>query len=487
MDALQSSKLSDGIDAPLWMFWKRRRYVVVMMTFLGCTVMYTMRVAMSIAIVAMTENRTISLENGTVEYEQAFDWSSSIRGHVLSSFFYGYMLTQVPAGILANRFGATNLVGIGMGITAVLTLLTPLCACAGFGWLIANRVLQGMAQGVCIPSIHTGWSKWAPPSERSRMVLFTFAGVFVGTIISMLLTGVVSNLWGWQSAFYIFGSIGCLWFVAWFLTVRPTPEKDPFITIKEKDFILQSLGITEGESDKYNHPWKGILTSKAVYAIIVAGFCQNWGFYNMMTQLPTFLKEALHFEVQATGSISALPYLAMGITLSIAGYLADWFQIKGIMTTTQVRRNFNCLSFLTQAIVMTIGAFILKPIPTIACITLAVSMGAFAWSGYAVNHLDLSPKSAGVMMGITNTVSTLAGIIAPVVTGSLTTHHRHDEWRQVFYITAVVNVIGLVVYWCWASGELQPWSLEVQERNRLGKSGGAQEKKGYENRLSIVD
>lgn len=55
------------------MFWKRRRYVVVMMTFLGCTVMYTMRVAMSIAIVAMTENRTISLENGTIGYV-SFAW-----------------------------------------------------------------------------------------------------------------------------------------------------------------------------------------------------------------------------------------------------------------------------------------------------------------------------------------------------------------------------------------------------------------------------
>lgn len=47
------------------MFWKRRRYVLVMMTFLGCTVMYTMRVAMSIAIVAMTENRTVVREDGT--------------------------------------------------------------------------------------------------------------------------------------------------------------------------------------------------------------------------------------------------------------------------------------------------------------------------------------------------------------------------------------------------------------------------------------
>ncbi|EDS29565.1 sialin [Culex quinquefasciatus] len=484
MDAVQSSKLCDGIDAPRWMFWRRRRYVVVLLAFLGCMVMYTMRVTLSIAIVAMTENRTVSRGNDTVEYVQAFDWSSSVRGHVLSSFFYGYLVTQVPAGVLANRFGATNIVGTGLGITAVLTLLTPLSAYGGVGWLIVNRVLQGMAQGVTIPCLHIVWSKWAPPNERSRMVLFTFAGVFVGTIISMTLTGFVAKLWSWESAFYIFGTAGCVWFVAWFAVVRPSPEGDRFITLREKEFILKSLGIVEGVPEKIKHPWKGILTSKAVYATIVAGFCQSWGFYNMLTQMPSFLRDALHFEVQSSGSISALPYAAMGIALGIAGYLADWFQIRNILTTTQVRRNFNCLSFITQAAFMTTGALILRAVPTIICITVAIAMGAFAWSGYGVNALDLSPKSAGVIMGIVNSVSTLAGIIAPVVTGLLTSNKTADEWRLVFFITAGVNMVGFVVYWFWASGELQPWSIEVQERKRV--ENGA-DKKGFDNRLSVED
>lgn len=91
MDAVQSSKLwfgllagvddvtidlciliSDGIDAPRWMFWKRRRYIVVLMAFLGCLVMYAMWVAMSIAVVAMTEKRAISFQNGTVGYVSLF-------------------------------------------------------------------------------------------------------------------------------------------------------------------------------------------------------------------------------------------------------------------------------------------------------------------------------------------------------------------------------------------------------------------------------
>ena len=59
---------SDGIDAPLWMFWKRRRYIVVFMAFLGFFNVYSLRVNLSVAIVAMTENRTVHYENGTVGY-----------------------------------------------------------------------------------------------------------------------------------------------------------------------------------------------------------------------------------------------------------------------------------------------------------------------------------------------------------------------------------------------------------------------------------
>lgn len=53
------------------------------------------RINLSVGIVAMTENRTIEHANGTVSYEQYFDWDSKQQGLILSSFFYGYICTQV--------------------------------------------------------------------------------------------------------------------------------------------------------------------------------------------------------------------------------------------------------------------------------------------------------------------------------------------------------------------------------------------------------
>lgn len=76
-----------------------------------------------------------------------------------------------------------------------------------------------------------------------------------------------------------------------------------------------------------------------MYAISASHFAENWGFYTLLTQLPTFLKDTLGFKLEKAGFLSASPYLAMGLLLGISGYLADMCQIKGYLTTTQVNEH----------------------------------------------------------------------------------------------------------------------------------------------------
>lgn len=71
-------------------FWRRKRYLVIFLSFLGFGNLFTMRANLSVAIVAMTENVTIiNEETGTEEWTQEFEWDSKQRGFALSSFFYG--------------------------------------------------------------------------------------------------------------------------------------------------------------------------------------------------------------------------------------------------------------------------------------------------------------------------------------------------------------------------------------------------------------
>ena len=83
---------------------------------------------------------------------------------------------QIPGGILAERFGGKWIFGIGSILTALFTLLTPVCANAGKGYLIANRILMGLSEGVTFPVMHSMIARWIPPTERSRLGALIWAG-----------------------------------------------------------------------------------------------------------------------------------------------------------------------------------------------------------------------------------------------------------------------------------------------------------------------
>jgi ACS family sodium-dependent inorganic phosphate cotransporter len=242
------------------------------------------------------------------------------------------------------------------------------------------------------------WSKWAPPFERSRMVVAAFTGNYVGIVISLPVSGILAA-WRWESVFYVFGAIGCVWTVFWLILIKKSPGKDPHITDGERNYIEYTLSKQTMDKE-VKTPWKAIFTSTAVWAIIAAQFSEGWGFFTLQTQLPQFLKDVLKYDIAKSGIISAIPYISMSIMLQISGYLADWVQIKGYLTTGQTRRYFNCLAFIAQTICMMLAAFFLQPAASITFITLGVALASFAYSSFSVNYLDIAPQFAGLLIEI---------------------------------------------------------------------------------------
>ena len=95
---------------------------------------------------------------------------------ILGAFFYGYILTQIPGGILAGKYGGKWLFGIGLFMTALLTLLTPVAANWGTVPFIILRVLEGLFEGVTFPAMHAMMAKWIPNEERGKLGSFIWAG-----------------------------------------------------------------------------------------------------------------------------------------------------------------------------------------------------------------------------------------------------------------------------------------------------------------------
>ncbi|XP_050431830.1 vesicular glutamate transporter 1-like [Adelges cooleyi] len=459
MNSLPSERVSCCDGQPP--FWRQRRNLVGFLAFLGFFNIYTLRVNLSVAIVAMTSS--------TDNQKSEFDWGPELRGAILSSFFYGYITTQLAGGLMASKFGGVRMIGYGVLNTALLTVITPIVARYSVYAVLVLRVVEGFFEGVTYPSIHAVWSRWAPPVERTRLGSFAFSGSFVGTVVGYPACGWLAEHYGWPSTFYVPGVVAIVWCAVWLTCISESPAQDKYISAQERMYIEDAIGpVDKSQSDFKNYPWKSILTSMPFWAIVCAHFCENWGFYTLLTQLPSFMHDVLKFELGKGSLLSALPYFVMAITLQVAGFFVDWLRKKKVFTTTQVRKIFNCGAFISQTLFMTLAAKSTSAAMSVTCLTLAVGLGAFAWTAFSVNHLDVAPQYASVLMGLSNTVATIPGIVSPMLAGLIVQHKSAEEWQWVFLIASGMYMFGAVFYGLFASGDLQPWA-----RSKIDKDHGS--------------
>ncbi|XP_064597743.1 sialin-like [Liolophura sinensis] len=461
-----------------------KRHILALISCGGFAVVYALRVNLSVALVAMVNNteykKTVHFrnitntsdgecpnlepQNSTFSWAEQgeFSWDPKVQGVILGSFFYGYVTTQLIGGCLADKFGGKWLYGVGILTTSVLTIFTPLAARTSPYLLIGIRVLEGIAEGVTYPAMYSMWSKWAPKLEMSFLIALSNAGGPIGTILSFPISGLLCEYGfggGWPSVFYIFGSIGCLWFVLWSLLAYNSPAVHPTISAEEKHYIQSSLGNTKHRQNM-RVPWKQIIFSRPVIALNITTLCGAWGFYTVLTCIPTYMKEILKLDMTQNGLISALPYAVNFVVSVFSGYLADFLRKKQIFSTTSTRKLLSALGLLIQAIGI-VGVTLVgcdRPM-VILLLTLSVGFGGIVSGGYSINQLDLAPDLTGIIMGISNTFGTIPGIVGPFVAGVITnTGQSRQEWDMVFFISASVSTVGLLVYTLFGSGEEQPWS-----------------------------
>lgn len=424
---------------------------------IGISLVAAISVTFSVAVVAM---------------EAAdFTWSPHEKGVILSALFYGFIVTQIPGGLLVRVVPANIVFGIGVLGACVFTWFTPLVA-TNFLALVTFKVIEGLFMGVTFPSMISLMNNWAPPLERSRMILIAVAGNYFGPVISMPLAGILCDHFGWKCVFIFVGISGVIWFIPFIYFVRECPEKDKCISETEVHHILKSIETYQGHhvtcvrTDKQQAiPWFKILTSIPFWGIIIANFTLSWGAHTLATQMPTYLNDVNpELRMSLTGFFSMFPALMTGLLNPVAGYLADLAQESKFLTTLQVRQIFTCVAFVSQCGFMLLSALLITNLyASITLLSVGEGLAAFALCGFGVNYLDIAPQYSGVLLGISNTIGTLAGVISPLITGTIVKTQTDTEWQIVFVITASIYFVGAIVYWFTASGELQDWAQEKNE------------------------
>ena len=137
------------------------RYGLAFLVFLGTLVNYSTRVNLNIAILEMVRNHTSLCPNDTsvnsvtnpTNGQTVFCWSAWQQGYVKTAFYYGYPLTQLVGGYMAEKFGTRLIFGLQNFFAAILVILTPWASHGGVWVLVGLRFVMGLIEGVTYPSL----------------------------------------------------------------------------------------------------------------------------------------------------------------------------------------------------------------------------------------------------------------------------------------------------------------------------------------------
>lgn len=410
----------------------QKRHIVVLMCALATFICYIDRVNISVAIIPMAED---------------FGWSGTTKGLVLSSFFIGYMAAMIPTGWLANRVGGRLLLGGALIAWSAFTFLTPIAASLSFAALIATRILMGVGEAASFPAIYNLLARWMPGPEKSRAAAINLTGIPMGTIFALLVTGWLVEHHGWQSVFYAFGGLGLVFAVFWFRLIHARPALHPTISAEERAL----LAPIEAETGTVRQPipWRLLLSHKAVWALIINHFCNNWTLYLMLAWLPSYFRDVQHMSVAGSGLFAIGPWISQFVIGNAAAVVADKMIARGA-DVTNVRRLMQCGGLVGSAGFFLLALTATTPAMALFCMCGALGVGALTFAGFAVNHLDIAPRHADVLWGITNTAGTLPGIIGVAATGLLL--DLTGGYTATFILAAGVNLVGAAIWLAWGTG-----------------------------------
>ncbi|PSN29208.1 hypothetical protein C0J52_26020 [Blattella germanica] len=474
------------------------RYIVATMCFLGLAVQYLVKVSLSVAIVAMVkvENKTTESRGFTdvlsvaVRSEESdvcpggeivsdsgsengeFEWDEELQGYILSSYYYGYLATQLLGGRLSEIFGTKLVFGSGVFLSGLITILSPVLARVDASGLIAARVMAGLSGGIVVPAMHNLLAKWFVPQEMLFLGAFMMAGNPAGAMLSMAISGVIAEAGGWSMVFYIFGAVGMLYVVLWGFLVYDTPSKHPRISTFEKQYILDGTGQDKEENEKkISHPvpWISIFTSVPMYTHMIMGIGSAWVNFTIMTELPSYLSNVLHFDVQASGTISALPYVFLVITSLISGYVSQKLIQSGWLSKLNVYRIFNGLT-LGLLFVTFVGC---DDTANVALMVTAQALCGGYQGGSLFNHVDLGNKFAGTLAGIFFTTMSVMGVLAPTFVGLIISDQRSiSSWNTVFYVGAAIPAVCTTFYILFGSTDEQSWNKVPDQSSQAQEEEG---------------
>ncbi|MDR3099556.1 MAG: MFS transporter [Paraburkholderia sp.] len=401
------------------------------------------------------DRATLSVTGSAMRAEFGFD---AIRmGYIFSAFSWAYVLSQVPAGWILDRFGARRVYAASIFFWSLFTLLQSAIgvlgsAAAAVTALFALRFAMGAAESPAFPANAKVVASWFPTQERgTASAIFNSAQYFAAVVFTPLMAW-VTHAYGWHHVYLMMGIGGLVLALVW-LKVMKHPASHPQVNRQELEYIEQGGGLVNGHQPKARgertagagwHRVRQLLTNRMLVGVYLAQFCINVLTYFFLTWFPIYLVQARGMTILHAGLVASLPAICGFLGGVLGGVISDAL-IRGGLSLT-VARKVPIVGGMALSACIVGCNYVHSDWLVVALMSLAFfgkGVGALGWAVVA----DTAPKEAiGLSGSIFNMFGNAAGIVTPIVIGYLVAKTGSFDGALAFVgVNALVTVVSYLV------------------------------------------
>ena len=356
-------------------------------------------------------------------------------GRVFSAFLLGYALFQIPAGALADRFGAKKVLMIVAWLWGIITILQTL---VGIGPFITTastalfifmifRLLLGITESPTYPGSAQGVSRWVIPKFQGRANGIVIGSVGLGSAIAPPLVSYVMVNYGWRISLIVSAIPAILIALLWNRIKEP-----PISHVSEEK-------KNEGISLKDNHTK---LRSSSFVLLTISYTLQGYVGYIFVSWFYLYLVQERHFGLLTGAWMSSLPWVLSIVSIPLGGFISDRLAL-GKLGEVWGRRIVPVLGMALSGILISIGAHTDSAVMAAISLAFATAFVLCVEGPFWAMMMNVSGKKSGTAGGIMNMGSNLGGLVSPALTPILASM---IGWEYALHVAAVLSIIAALLW-----------------------------------------
>ncbi|MFD0051496.1 MFS transporter [Actinomycetes bacterium NPDC127524] len=400
----------------------QNKYFILFVLFAGWMVAYLDRMVMSVALTSIGDDLHLS---------------AASLGVVLSSFFAGYALMQIPGGVLADKYGSKRVMILSLIAWSLFTAFT------GFAWslvsLLVIRFFFGVGESGFPAASSKAIAEYFPKAERAKAQSTMLSSNAFGAAIAPLFAAPMMVWLGWRNMFFVIALVGLV-LVAVYGIVLKKPLKQ-----KEEEKHVETKQIS----------MKDLLRTPIMWKLVIAWFGLDVVIWGFASWLPSYLLKVRELDLLHAGFVASLPFFAGGISMVLGGLVVDKYFVGR-------ERYFSIVVTILGALFL----YLMFKTPSLQlAVTYQIISAFFLYAGFAgIWSLPLKFLPTEVMgsaAGMINFGGQVAGFVSPMIMGFLITAFN-GSYNAAFWFLILSSIISVVA--CFTLGDTKK-SLESKVKS----------------------